>query len=236
MKQFPTIFGGILGVFALSFIGLAMMPQVQLGSLQPQVNEEEGDIYPINSAGEAAQGRQVYTANGCVYCHSQQVRDAYNSSDIQRKWGTRRTVARDYIYEEPALLGNMRNGPDLTNIGTRTDEHDKFKYTPAWHYQHLYAPRSLSPGTIMPSYSYLFEKRKIVGQRSVDALDLTGSDAPPSGYEIVPTPAAKSLVAYLLSQNHDHALAEAGAGVLASGGNPAGKQAEVTAGPEKKKQ
>lgn len=234
MKRFPTIFGGILGVFALSFLGLAMMPHVQLGSLQPQVNEEEGDIYPINAGGEAAQGRQVYVANGCVYCHTQQVHDPYNSADIQRGWGTRRTVARDYIYDEPVLLGNMRNGPDLANIGARTDEHDKFKYTAAWHFQHLYMPRIVSPGSIMPSFSYLFEKRKIIGQRSADALNLTGVNAPPGGYEIVPTREAKSLVAYLLSQNHDHPLKEAGAAIQAPGGSTAGKQAVAGAAENKK--
>jgi len=211
MKQFSTFFGGILAVFALSFVGLVMIPQVQLGNLQPFVDEDAGDIYPINAGGEAAQGRHVYAANGCIYCHTQQVRDPYNGADILRKWGTRRTVARDYIYAEPALLGNMRNGPDLANIGTRKDEKDGFKYTQAWHYLHLYNPQLVSPGSSMPSFAYLFEKRKIVGERAIDALDLTGNDAPEAGYEVVPSAAARSLVALLLTLDHSHPLKEAGA-------------------------
>jgi cytochrome c oxidase cbb3-type subunit 2 len=61
----------------------------------------------------------------------------------------------------------------------------------------------------MPSYSYLFILRKIQGERSDEALDLSGVDAPKSGYEVIPTSAAKNLVAYLLSLRHDYPLPEA---------------------------
>src|SRR5438874_894866 len=67
----------------------------------------------------AERGRKIYAANGCVYCHSQQVRADYAASDIERKWGTRRSAPRDYIFERPAMLGKLRMGPDLSNIGKR---------------------------------------------------------------------------------------------------------------------
>ena len=67
----------------------------------------------------AERGRQIYAANGCVYCHSQQVRADYAGSDIERKWGVRRSAPRDYLYERPVVLGKMRLGPDLSNIGKR---------------------------------------------------------------------------------------------------------------------
>ena len=60
----------------------------------------------------------------------------------------------------------------------------------------------------MPPYRYLFETKKISGQRSVDALDLTGLDAPEPGYEVVPKPEATKLVAYLLSLDKSHPLKE----------------------------
>ena len=62
----------------------------------------------------------------------------------------------------------------------------------------------------MPSYSYLFTLHKIQGQRSAEALDLTGPDAPKPGYEVLPTADAKNLVAYLLALRHDYPLPEAG--------------------------
>lgn len=213
MKQKRILFGGIFGTFALSFLGLAVLPEWQIGHLPPHVDEDLGDIYPIDAGGQAAQGRQVYIANGCVACHSQQVRDEHMGADLARGWGTRRTVARDYIYETPVLLGNARTGPDLTNIGTRQSSAN-------WHYRHLYQPRDVAPGSIMPPYRFLFEKRKISGQRAEDALDLTGAEAPEAGYEIVPTSEAGALVAYLLSLEHGHALAEAGPARAAA--SPAG--------------
>lgn len=236
MKQFPVIFGGIFAVFALSFIGLVMIPQVQLGSIQPFVDEESGDIYPIAAGGEAQQGRAVYAANGCAYCHTQQVRDPYNSADIQRGWGGvkpgdgRRSVTRDYIYDQPMLLGVARNGPDLANVGVRKDDKDPFRYSAAWHYLHLYHPQQMSPSSIMPSFRYLFETRKIVGQRSADALNLTEPDAPDAGYEVVPTAEGRSLVAYLMSLDHTHPLAEAGMETSQPAAAPAPAGAAAAAG------
>ena len=64
-------------------------------------------------------GAHVYAANGCVYCHSQQVRADYIADDIERKWGNRRSAPRDYIFERPVFLGKMRMGQDLANIGAR---------------------------------------------------------------------------------------------------------------------
>lgn len=210
MRHPPEIFGGILAVFALSFAVLAMAPAIQIGSLQPEVNEDTGDIYPIDVSGAQAQGRAVYVAQGCVACHTQQVRDPSEGADIERGWGERRTVARDYIYEKPVLLGYMRNGPDLANIGSRKDPDDPDRYTVAWHYMHLYNPQRMSPGSNMPSYKFLFEKRKIVAEQDEEALKLTGDQAPPHGYEIVPTNEARALVGFLTTLDHNHPLKEAG--------------------------
>jgi len=210
LKQPFSIFNGILAVFALSFAVLAMAPALQIGSLQPVVDEDTGDIYPVDISGVQAQGRAVYVSQGCVTCHTEQVRDPSEGADIARGWGVRRTVARDYIYEKPALLGYMRFGPDLANIGSRKDKDDPDKYTAAWHYKHLYDPRETSPGSIMPSYKFLFETQKIAGQEDADALKFANDDAPPAGYQIVPGPEARALVAYLTTLDHSHPLKEAG--------------------------
>ena len=127
MKGFTPLVLGILATLAFSWLGLAYIPDLQIGHLDPQSDEEGTDIYPMPKSGMAERGRRVYIANGCFYCHSEQVRADYAASDIDRsrdigpsppaKWGDRRSAPRDYIFDRPALLGKMRMGPDLANIG-----------------------------------------------------------------------------------------------------------------------
>jgi cytochrome c oxidase cbb3-type subunit 2 len=155
-----------------------------------------------NLARLADAGMDVYSANGCLYCHSQQVRPAYLSTDIAKGLGPRRTVARDYIRSRPVFLGTMRTGPDLTNVGLR--------YSAEWQHRHLYEPAEVSKGSIMPAFRYLYRMQKIQGAPSADAVQgLTGPHAPKPGYEVVPTGDAKALVAYLLSLKRDYSLPEA---------------------------
>src|SRR4029434_8628625 len=119
MKGLAPLFLGIFGTFALSWVGLTVMPNWQIGHLNPQSDEEGTDTYPMPQSGMFARGARVYAANGCAYCHSQQVRADYSAADIERKWGDRRSAPRDYIFERPVFLGKMRMGQDLANIGAR---------------------------------------------------------------------------------------------------------------------
>jgi len=216
MNRTTYLLAGIVGSFALSTFALVLVPQAQLGSLQPQFTDDEGkitDIYPIENRGIVEAGRAVYISEGCVYCHSQQVRDEQNGSDLERGWGVRRTVARDYMFDSPPLLGSSRIGPDLANVGSAkwrnepADENPQYKPAKrdaAWQLLHLYKPNVIVRDSKMPSYSYLFAKHKITGQRSVDALNVLTEP----GYEIVPKPEAKALVGYLLTLDKSHALKE----------------------------
>jgi cytochrome c oxidase cbb3-type subunit 2 len=81
-------------------------------------------------------------------------------------------------------------------------------YSAAWHHVHLYSPRSINVDSDMPSYRFLYQTRRITDAASVDALQLTGSDAPLKGWEVVPTFDAECLVAYLMSLNQSHPLKE----------------------------
>jgi cbb3-type cytochrome oxidase cytochrome c subunit len=262
MKGLIPLFLGLFGTFTFSWVGLTVIPNLQIGALNPQSDEEGTDIYPQPKSGMAELGQSIYAANGCMYCHSQQVRPDYASADIDRKWGTRRSAPRDYIFDRPVLLGKERMGPDLANIGKRGESQESPApnapaaspaqspaaanqspaapaaanaspaapnaspaasaspnptgepplYSEAWHHKHLYAPRSMNPDTrdsVMPAYQFLYEKRRISGERSADALPLTGVDAPPAGWEVIPTYEAKCLVAYLMAQDQSHPLKEA---------------------------
>jgi cytochrome c oxidase cbb3-type subunit 2 len=114
--------------------------------------------------------------------------------DIARGWGMRRSVAEDFLWDDPVQLGSLRVGPDLADVGTRLNN-------AGWQLLHLYAPQSVAKNSSMPPFRFLFETRKskTSGVPSPDALNLPTELAPPDGYEIVPTADAKNLVAYLLS-------------------------------------
>src|SRR5216117_805954 len=119
MKGLAPLFLGIFGTFAFSWIGLTVIPTWQIGHLDPESDEEGTVIYPRPQSGMFERGARVYAANGCVYCHSQQIRADYIADDIERKWGNRRSAPRDYIFDRPVFLGKMRMGQDLADIGAR---------------------------------------------------------------------------------------------------------------------
>ena len=364
MKGLVPLFLGVFGTFAFSWVGLTVIPNLQIGALNPQMDEEGTDIYPAPKSGMADRGRRIYAANGCIYCHSQQIRPGYAYADVDRlrdagpsprpKWAERRSAPRDYIFDRPVVLGQERMGPDLSNIGKRAPTEEEKPaaapganppaaspaaaqpppspnsappkppnanapaapagsppppagsssapptnaappkpgagappqsasppapsagsppppagsssapptnaappkpgagappqsasppapsagsspasaaaanpspapsaspnpngmppvYSAAWHHRHLYSPRSMSPDnrdSTMPAYKFLYEKHQIGAERSADALQLTGADAPPTGWEIVPTYDASCLVAYLMSLDQSHPLKE----------------------------
>lgn len=199
MNRGPLIFLGIFLALSASFYGMVLVPQIELGRQVETKAVGSDDIYPVMRSGLAKQGAEVYRANGCVYCHSQQVRPT--PADLER-WGKRRTVAPDYLFDFPVQLGSQRIGPDLANMATRPRGD-------AWHLQHLYAPRSLVEGSTMPPYRYLFEVRKVSSLTSTNALKLPDKFAPPVGYEVVPKPQAIQLVAYLNSLKSEVGLFEA---------------------------
>src|SRR5438046_7201428 len=139
MKGIVSLFLGIFGTFAFSWAGLILIPNYQIGHLDPQMDEEGNDVYPAPKSGMADRGRRIYAANGCTYCHSQQVRADYASSDLERtrdldrkqNWAQRRSAPRDYLFERPVLLGKMRMGPDLSNIGKSAPSEDETAAPPA---------------------------------------------------------------------------------------------------------
>lgn len=100
-------------------------------------------------------------------------------------WGTRQSVAADFLYDAPVQLGSLRVGPDLANVGARLSDAD-------WQLKHLYNPKSVVPNSTMPSFRTLFKVQK------------TGA-----GEEPVPTDEARQLVAYLLSLKANVPLYEA---------------------------
>jgi cytochrome c oxidase cbb3-type subunit 2 len=205
MNSGPLLFLGLFATMACSWTGFVLAPQMQLGGLTQTNTVPVGDAvpqtYPLAQPGEAHAGAEIYRANGCAACHTEMVRPRDLGSDLERNWGVRRSLAEDYLFEQPVMLGSQRIGPDLANFGRRSDTNGI--------YLRLYHPALITRGSVMPPYRFLFQTRKIGLFPSPDALVLPDQDAPPAGSEIVPRPQARALAAYLLSLRQDGYLFEA---------------------------
>jgi cytochrome c oxidase cbb3-type subunit I/II len=92
------------------------------------------------------EGRDVYISEGCVNCHSQMVRPFREETLRYGEY----SKPGEYVYDHPFLWGSRRIGPDLQRVGG--------KYPDSWHYDHMMDPQSMSPGSLMPTYTHLFEQ------------------------------------------------------------------------------
>jgi cytochrome c oxidase cbb3-type subunit II len=88
-------------------------------------------------------GRNIYVREGCYNCHSQMVRPL---RDEVERYG-HYSLAAESMYDRPFQWGSKRTGPDLARVGG--------KYSDDWHRDHLKAPKSVVPGTVMPGYPWL---------------------------------------------------------------------------------
>ena len=185
-------FLGVLATLLLGWVGLVGVPDLQIATVEPP---KELEAYTA----EQLYGRAIYVREGCMYCHSQQTRRKGYGSDQERFWG-RASVPADYVYDKPHLLGTMRTGPDLFNIGARQPSTD-------WHLLHLYNPRAVSPGSVMPPYPWLFEEKETAGPDD-QVVDVPEPFAPP-GKVVVAKIEALYLVEYLLGLDHTYPLTPA---------------------------
>ncbi len=187
MENEVKLAAGAMVSLAVATAALVVLPYMEVRDITPP----EG-LKPYTSAQQ--RGRDVYIASGCVYCHTQQPRDRNLGPDHERGWG-RASVPGDYVYDKPHLLGSMRTGPDLFNIGARQPSKD-------WHLGHLYQPRAYVPGSIMPAYPYLFET-KAAAEPGDEVVKLPPGQGP-AGKVVVARPEALDLGKYLQGLDHTY--------------------------------
>ncbi|MCE4553906.1 cbb3-type cytochrome c oxidase subunit II [Roseateles cellulosilyticus] len=187
MDEETRLIGGGMVMLSLATSALVVVPYMTVRDVKaPEA------LKPYTEA--QLRGREVYIANGCVYCHSQQPRAKSLGPDTARGWG-RASVAADYAYDTPHLLGTMRTGPDLFNVGARQPSEQ-------WHLGHLYQPRAYVEGSVMPSYRFLFETKDKLDRGDVQ-VQLPPGYAPP-GKLVAASRDALDLVAYLQALNHTY--------------------------------
>lgn len=203
-----SFFAALALLFGMPWLVLVISPWHSLRGLDRvpyEPKDEVADTYfpPLRTG--AALGAQIYGRSGCAYCHSQMIRPTYAGVDRWRDgWAgredknlARETRAEDFLGESYAYLGMARIGPDLSNVGNRIKD-------ASWHYRHLFNPRSMQPASVMPSYRNLFERRRVIGAESKDAV--ATEEVGGIKYEWVPSNEAKALVLYLVTMRKDHKL------------------------------
>ena len=112
-------------------------------------------LYVITGYGQRSEqltqverGRRVYISEGCIHCHTQYVRPG--TTDVAM-WGPVRSI--DELREDrPPLIGNRRQGPDLSQVGLRRSK--------LWLKMHFFNPAAISGASIMPSYRFLFRDER----------------------------------------------------------------------------
>ncbi len=150
---------GAFGIFSVGVFCTTVLPKF----VDHELMDPKPNMRPYTEQEE--RGRRVYLAEGCVYCHTQQIR--HMKSD-QKRYGWRLVDAPpskgwEYAYDKPHFIGTRRTGPDLARVGG--------KYSSEWHWSHFKNPRDLGEklqtaeeaklqkASIMPSFDYLTDQQ-----------------------------------------------------------------------------
>lgn len=188
-NNYKKLFLTALGLFVGLTIVVAILPAIHnQNDYEPLPNDE-----PLTE--KEFLGKESYIANGCVACHTQQVRNV----DMDKEWGDRPGIPPDYAgitrtdfwRNTATLMGTERTGPDLTNIGKRQP-------SLAWNLLHLYQPRAVVQQSIMPAFPWLFDVTAEVGENEVEVMVPDEYRKGIKG-KIIASQEALNLVAYLQS-------------------------------------
>ncbi len=175
--------------FAVLTILVAILPALN----NQRNNQPLPTSAPISE--DAVKGKAIYIANGCVACHTQQVRNV----DMDKIWGSRPSIAADYAAikrtdfwrNTATLMGTERTGPDLTDAGNRQPSID-------WNLVHLFNPRAVVKESIMPAYTWLFTLKKQADKGDV-VVNVPKEFLEGKEGKLVATKDALYLIAYLQS-------------------------------------
>ncbi len=204
---------GIFATLAFAWLSFVVGAGMQYGDLSPEAERledngsrpEDADLFPVAFSGMAQQGAKEYLALGCMTCHTQQVRLFWEkgpkktpvyvpSFDVERGWGDRPSMARDYVLQEHVMIGNTRIGPDLANLGLR-------EHSDLWLHQHLFEPQSLVPESVCPPSPFLYD---VINGEAEGSIEVSSSEDDEVRH-VLPSLRANRIVAYLqaLKQNYE---------------------------------
>lgn len=184
------LFGSAVSLFLILTLYIAVIPALDNQKINKPLPRQAKVLTPEEKA-----GKMVYIENGCVACHTQQVRNV----EMDNVFGKRPSIPADYAINRRTdfwrntanLMGTQRAGPDLTTIGERQPSAE-------WHLIHLYQPRAAVEASIMPSYKFLFLEREYLYPGDVE-VKVPEKFIRNKNRKIVASTKALQLVAYLKS-------------------------------------
>jgi len=207
---------GIFATLAFAWLSFVVGAGMQYGDLSPEAERleddgsrpEDADLFPVALSGMAQQGAKEYLALGCMTCHTQQVRLFWEkgpkktpvyvpSFDVERGWGDRPSMARDYVLQEHVMIGNTRIGPDLANLGLR-------EHSDVWLHQHLFEPQSLVPESVCPPSPFLYD---VINGKAEGSIEIPSAEEDEVRH-VFPSLRANRIVAYLQELKQDYELPE----------------------------
>ncbi|WP_455282822.1 cytochrome-c oxidase, cbb3-type subunit II [Cupriavidus necator] len=181
---------GWLIICTILVVSIAGLVQIVPLFFQHSTTEPDPGITPYSPL--RLMGRDVYIREGCVGCHSQQVRTLQAETERYGHYST----AGESVYDHPFLWGSKRTGPDLARVGGR--------YSDDWQRIHLRNPRDVVPESVMPSYPWLEKAELPTNDIQARMRALVKLGVPYSEAEIARAPDAlkgkteeDALVAYL---------------------------------------
>ena len=187
-RNHQLLFGMVFSVFVILSLVIAVGPAIWVNDN----NRPLPGLKPLTPQEEA--GLTIYVAEGCQYCHSQQVRPI----KVDRPFG-RPSAPGDFallkpldtLRMTPEILGTERTGPDLSNVAARQS-------SGTWNLIHLFNPRSVVEDSVMQAYPWLFEIKE--NPASSDQVVPIPEDYAPKNGKVIPSQKAKALLAYILSR------------------------------------
>lgn len=190
LNDHRILFGAALGLFLFLTFYIAIIPAMENQAINNPLPRQAKILTKDEKA-----GKMVYIENGCVACHTQQVRNV----EMDNVFGKRPSIPADFAVNRRTdfwrntanLMGTQRAGPDLTNVGERQPSAE-------WHLIHLFNPRAAIEASIMPSYEFLFMERDYLQPGDVE-VKVPERFLKNKRKKVVATAKAIQLVAYLKS-------------------------------------
>ncbi|HEX3889417.1 MAG TPA: cbb3-type cytochrome c oxidase subunit II [Verrucomicrobiae bacterium] len=115
MKNGLSVFLAAFIALGASWCGFVLAPMLQLGTAKQTTVLNSGDTYPVQRTGDATLGLQVYRANGCAACHTEQIQQDGVIFDVVLTGAGKNPAAVSNLISTLKLTGLTKEAADSAN-------------------------------------------------------------------------------------------------------------------------